>query len=561
MSLKAIRSHVRSALASPYVLYPAGILAVTLIYTLLFMELADNFNVGEADFLTALYWVVISMTTTGYGDIYPVTALGHIFSMIVILTGLLILFAIVLPLMVNPIIEQWFKNPRKRLPDWLTDHVIICGHNTMVEVLIGELTRKGLPLVVVDQSAEIVRDLQWHGYSALQGDSSDESLLHEARIKNAKYIIANEGDDKNAALVLTASQISESSIIAVVESLDMTSYMEYAGADIVVSPKQVLGMNLGLAALSSINFEISGAVDLGGDVKMCKLPVYPDNPLVGKKLDDARIREKAGATVVAILKNGEFIVDPPPSEVIDEATVLVVAGTGDQIRVTGTIAGVKHPACATSCIIAGFGDVGREVARRLDDKGVPYTVIDRRQYDLKDQVVGDATSKESLIKAGIHTTSTIVVTLNDDARNMLTILLARNLNPHINIIARANTSSSVGKMYRAGADYVMSLSAVGGQILARIVEKGSFKDTVLLSDNVLLARFFVAGSKLENRTIAESGMRTRTGCTIIGIREGDRFRPNPGPSERLNPESVLIVVGTASQLEDCQTEYGLKRPE
>ena len=78
---------------------------------------------------------------------------------------------------------------------------------------------------------------------------------------------------------------------------------------------------------------------------------------------------------------------------------------------------------------------------------------------------------------------------------MLTILLARNLNPHIDIIARANTSSSVGKMYRAGADYVMSLSAVGGQILARIIEKGSFQDTVLLSDNVLLARFSVARIK------------------------------------------------------------------
>jgi Trk K+ transport system NAD-binding subunit len=386
-------------------------------------------------------------------------------------------------------------------------------------------------------------------------------LLHQSRIKNAKYTIANAGDEKNAAIVLTASQISGCKIIALVESLDSASYMKFAGADIVVSPKQVLGTNIGLTARSSINFEISGAVDLGGDLKMCKLPVYPDNPMVGCKLDDASIREKTGATVVAMLKNGEFIIDPSPSTVIDEATVLIVTGTGDQIRDTGAMAGMKQPACATSCIIAGFGDVGKEVARRFDEKGISYVVIDRVKYDVKDQVIGDSASKECLIKAGVGNASTLVVTLNDDSKNMLTTLLARNLNPHLNIIARANTSSSVGKMYRAGADYVMSLSAIGGQILARIVEKGSFQDTVLLSDNVLLSRFEVAGSRLENRTIAESGMRTKTGCTIIGVKEESRFKPNPDPSEKLGPKATLIVVGTASQLEDCQAEYGLKKTE
>ena len=75
---------------------------------------------------------------------------------------------------------------------------------------------------------------------------------------------------------------------------------------------------------------------------------------------------------------------------IDEATVLVVAGTGNQINGTGAITGMKHPACVTSCIIAGFGDVGKEVARRFDEKGVPYTVIDRIQYDVKEQVIGDS---------------------------------------------------------------------------------------------------------------------------------------------------------------------------
>ena len=174
-------------------------------------------------------------------------------------------------------------------------------------------------------------------------------------------------------------------------------------------------------------------------------------------------------------------------------------------------------------------------------------------------MIGDSADRDALVKAGIERASAIVVTLNEDAKNMLTILLARNLNPHVNIIARANIHNSVGKMYRAGADYVMSLSAVGGQMLARIVERGGLEDTVLLSENVLLARYAVKGSKLEGRTIRESGMRSRTGCTIVGILEGDRFIPDPDPAEVLRPGATIITVGTSRQLGACASAFGLEK--
>jgi Trk K+ transport system NAD-binding subunit len=562
MAWKILRSRLRSIYKSPYLVYPAGILAIVLIYTLFFLLLEDNFYLppgGKSDFMTALYWVVITMTTTGYGDIYPITVAGMLFSMLVAVTGLTILFALVLPLMVTPIMDRLMRRPRSRVPEWVSDHVVIAGYNPIVETLIMELAEREIPFVVIDRSQDDIRKLQRHGHDAIQGDATDEDVLANAGIGRASYLIANEGDDQNAAIVLTASQVSGCKIIALVDRLDMAHYLEYAGADFVVSPKQILGMNIGLTAVSSINFEMSNAVDLGGNVKICRLPVYPDNPLAGKKLKDAGIRERSGASVVAVFKNGDFMVNPPPGTIIDEATVMVLMGTEEQIQGAGAIGAGKAPCASGHCIIAGFGDVGKEVAKRFDDRGIRYTVIDRKPYDVKDQVIGDSADKDSLVKAGIEQASTIVVTLNDDAKNMLTILLARNLNPHVSIIARANANSSVGKMYRAGADYVTSLSAVGGQMLARIVEKGTLEDTVLLAENVLLSRFAVRGSKLEGRTITESGMRSRTGCTIVGIREGEHFMVNPAPSEVLRPDAIIITVGTARQLETCAATFGLKK--
>jgi len=355
MGTRISKRQLRSILVSPYIVYPAGIIAVVLTYTLIFLLLQGNFNVHNVDFWTALYWVVISMTTTGYGDIYPTTLTGKIFSMIVVLTGLFILFAVVLPLMVTPIMERWIKSPRHRVPEWTKDHVVICGYSSIVNDLIMELTEKDIPFVVIDQTAGKVSELQRHGHHAIHGDPSDEDELRQARISSASFLISNEGDDKNAAIVLTASQIADCKIIALVDNLEMAKYLEFAGADIVVSPKQILGMNIGLMAVSSINFELSSAVDLGGDVKLCKLPVYPDNPIVGKKLRDLKIRETTGANVVAIFKHGDFMINPEPSTVIDESTVLVVMGTSSQLESTESISRMKSPACGSHCIIAGFG--------------------------------------------------------------------------------------------------------------------------------------------------------------------------------------------------------------
>ncbi len=559
MALKITRTRIRSILKSPYLVYPATVIAVILIYVELFMVLESNFNIKNSSFFTALYWVVMTMTTTGYGDIYPVTTLGRMFTIIVMVTGVLFIFAVVFPLMVTPIMERWLKTPRGGPPEWIKDHVVICGYNALVDSLIGEMSGTGKPFVIIDDSEEHVTTLQHHGYYAIHGDPGDEETLQLAQVGKASALIANVGDEKNAAVVITASQMSSCKVIALVESMDTADYLKFAGAHIVVSPKRILGMNLGMTAISSINFEVTNLVDLGGNMKICKLPVYPDNPMAGKKLKDLKVRESTGATIIAVFKKGHFIVNPPPSMIIEEASVLMAVGTEEQLKNMSSLAKIKVPVCQGETIIAGFGDVGKEVARHFDEENIPYRIIDTKAYPGISQVIGDAADRQSLIDAGILRASTLIVTLNDDNKNMLATLMARNMNPHINIIARANLDQSVGKIYRAGADYVTSLSTIGGEILARIVEKGVFEDTIMLSENVMLSKFEVKGSLIENKTIKDTAMRSRIGCSIVGYIENGLFYPSPEPAKVLGADMIIIIVGTLKQLQVCEQQYGLKK--
>jgi len=550
---------LRSILKSPYLLYPAGILALILVYAGIFMLLPNDFNTHDASFLTAVYWVVVTMTTTGFGDIYPITFAGKVFTMVVILSGIAIFFAVVLPLMITPSIERWIKAPKGRPPEHLKGHVIICGYNALVDSLIAELAEAGKPLVIVDESSKSVHDLQLRGYYAIYGDSTDEKTLKMAQVDKASTLIANEGEHKDAAVVLTASQMSDCMIIALVERLETADYLKYAGADIVISPKQILGINMGMTAVSAINFEVTNVVDLGEDMKICKLPVYPDNPMAGKRLNELGIREKTGASIVGVFKDGKFIINPPGDMKVDEATVLMAVGNDRQLHDMSSMGRLSGHACGGKRIIAGYGDVGREVARQFDKRGISYTIIDLKRHEVKDQVVGDSTDQETLKRAGIADASTLVVTLNDDNKNLLTVLLARNLNPHVNIIARANLEHNVSKIYRAGADFVTSLATTGGQILARVVEKGVFEDTVMLSENVLLYKFNVKGSAIEGKSIKDTAMRSRTGCSIVGVIDDGRFTPNPGPSHVLGHDSVILTIGTFKQLEACAASYGLRK--
>jgi voltage-gated potassium channel len=210
-------------------------------------------------------------------------------------------------------------------------------------------------------------------------------------------------------------------------------------------------------------------------------------------------------------------------------------------------------------IVCGWGRVGREVARFLDEAGRDVVVIDRDPKRLSGvpyaSVNGDVTDDEVLRQAGIDRAATLVAALDTDADNLYVTVASKSMRPDLQIIARARNESSEPKLMRAGADRVVNPQLLGGDRMAAFVTQPHVMDfiDVVMHDGTLNFRLeelaLEASSPMAGSTLRSAEIHARTGALVLAIRRPDGgFLTNPSPGEVMAAGDVLISVGTAEQL-------------
>lgn len=212
-------------------------------------------------------------------------------------------------------------------------------------------------------------------------------------------------------------------------------------------------------------------------------------------------------------------------------------------------------------ILIGYGDVGRSIASVLENAHVHFVVIDMKEAKLKDRgfnyYVGNGTDEVILIRAGLKVASTVIIVLNNDDDIIFATLIARNINPHCIILTRANTTKSIDKIYRAGADYVASLSNVAGQMLAHIAI-GPKEESILMLEGLKIGKHRItADSHLAGISIADAGIRSKIGCTIIGIEENGRTTTDIDPSIILREGMNLAIIGNSEHISKFKKDYSV----
>lgn len=518
------------------------------IYSLIFMALMIYEGRPEnADPVTAIYWVITTLTTLGYGDIIFYSPAGRIFSAVVVTSGVGVLFALIIPVVVTPWLDKLSREMPSRPKKEMSDHIIICGYSPTVEVLINKLFRTKTPFLIVERREDVARSIRLK-YPIVFGDPSDPQVLIDSGVKSARLLVANEKEEQNADVIMTAREISNLEVIALVDDLARSRFLCYAGASRVISPKSLLGTFIAQIATPPKKGVFPGSIQLFEGLILVELPIYPGSCLIGELLSADMIKE-TGANIIGIWQKGKFLSSPDPEEIIRSNSVLMAVGDADQLSKVRSL--TTGPIKEGHLVIIGFGDVGRRIVKVLCESDVHPVVVDRR--DLREHrfrhAVGDGTSEDVLVEAGIKDAIGILVMLNSDADVIYATLMSRNLNPEAFIIARANHVRSAEKIYRAGADYVASVPIIASHMLARII-KSEEEDLALLYEDVDLIKFTVTEkSILAGKSLDKINLPARFGCTVVAVDRDGKAIAGPGPELVLEEGDVLAIIGESEEID------------
>jgi Trk K+ transport system NAD-binding subunit len=519
--------------------YVAVAIVLMIVYTVLYRWGMAAFEDRQLTYLESMVVVVETMTTTGFGEDANVWSTPYMWGLVLVmmLSGVTLIF-LALPVFLVPLVEEALRTSPPKGADG-TGHVLICTYTPRGETLVQELESVGVPYVIVEPSYETAAELYEDDYNVVYGNPERVADLKDANVGAARALVADANDETNASIILSAREAApDLRIVSLVEDATAADYHQYAGANRVVSPRRLLGESLASKATTSISTELGGAIEVGEDFEIAELLVHRGSPLVGKTVAESEIGERTGANIIGAWFRGEFVSPPSPDGVIDEHTVLLVAGREPQLeQLKRFTLSETRDFRRGQVVVAGYGVVGTTAHDRLTASDTPNVVVDKEDKPGVD-VVGDATEQETLQEADIPGSRTVILALDNDRTAMFATLAIKQVAPSAEVIARANEPESISKLYRAGAEYVLSLATVSGRMLASTI-----LDEEVISPDTQIEVVRTQAPALAGKSLAESDVRARTGCTVIAAERNGSLITDVGPDFTVQPEDTLVVAG------------------
>ena len=512
-------------------------------YSILFHFVAA-YEGQDHSWFTGFYWVLTTMSTLGYGDIVFTTDLGRMFSMVVLFSGMLFLLVMLPFTFIEFFYAPWIKSlSRSRAPKKLDpsvkDHVLITELNSVTEALIRKLIAYKIPYVILEPILTKALELADAGYKVLNLDPTDFDTYANLNIQDAKLVIASGSDTINTNITFTVKEYNpDIKVVATADVEDSVDILQLAGADHVLQLGEILGRALARRTIGgNARVHIIGHID---DLVIGEATVQ-DTPYVGKTLRESRIRETTGITVAGIWKRGVFK-HPLPDSVITAETALVLAGSVQQLRNYDELVSIYNVSDQPVMIIGG-GRVGRAAARSLEERQIDYRIIDKDPTRIRNRekyILGDAAAIEVLEKAGMKDAHTVLITTHNDDMNIYLTIYCRQLFPDIQIISRATYEKNINTLHRAGADFVMSYASMGANSMFNILEG---QDVLILAEGLNIFNHIV-NKKLAGKRLADTVIRSETGCTVLAINSNDEMIVSPEPDRVIQMGDELILIGS-----------------
>jgi voltage-gated potassium channel len=543
------RREARTNLAAlgKYLLVLVGVVAL---YAGLFLTIM-RWEGQHHSVATAVYWTLVTMSTLGFGDITFDTDLGRIFSVVVLVSGIVMLLIVLPFIFIRYFYAPWLEAQiRTRAPrevgDDVEGHVIICHYDTTCDGLLQKLVAFDIPHFVLEPDPVVAAQLWADGVPVVAGAPDAVETFRRVRVDRARAVFANLDDADNTNVTLTVREVSaDVPILATVEHPESADLIELAGATHVLPLKQRLGEQLANRVTAKhAEAHVVGAFQ---DLLIAELPVH-GTPLAGRSIRDSQLREQVGVNVVGLWDRGR-LVPVQPHLMLTEHTVAVVVGSEAQLSFLNEWIGTREAHDAPVLVLGG-GKVGRAASEKLRERGTTVHLVEHNPamepkiMDCADAVfIGEAAERHVLMSAGLMEAPTVLLTTNDDAMNIYLCIYCRKLNPDIRIVSRITHGRNLEAIHRAGADFVLSYASIGEESVFSALQGRSF---VMLGEGVDFFTVEVPPA-LVGKTLAESDVGARTGLNVIGLQRDGGTVPCPPGTTRLEAGCQLLALGTDDQ--------------
>jgi len=277
--------------------------------------------------LAAVYYATVTLSTTGYGDIVPVTDTARLVNTVLI-TPVRVIFLI---LLVGTTLEVLTQRTRRnwRITRWrakVAGQVVVVGYGSKGRAVIRALAESGVQkhaIVVVDALAESVAEANAAGLVAVGGDGTRSDVLRQAEVGNARQVVISVNRDDTAVLVaLTARQLNPSAtIVAAVREEENRDLLRQSGADHVVVSSDAAGHMLAIAAIRPTAAKVlADLLDHGRGLDLFERPAT-----VAEAGEPARAVD---GVVIAVVRGGEVLAsDDPKVARIKEGDQLILVSS------------------------------------------------------------------------------------------------------------------------------------------------------------------------------------------------------------------------------------------
>ena len=289
--------------------------------------------------LDALYQTVTTITTVGFREVRPLSAVGEIFTILLILVGVgTALYT--LGVLLEGLIEGHLRLHlgRRRMDQQirrLTGHVIICGWGRVGRACAEYLSATGQDVVIVDRNAERLADLE---YMTVLGDVTDDHVLEAAGVARARALIAALDTDADNVYVTLSSRALRPDLVIIARARTESSRSKLvrAGADRAVNPQLIGGRRMAAYALAPHVAEFLDVVmhDEALEFRLDQVEIAARSPLAGLSLQQAALADTTGVLLLAVRSSatGPFLPNPRPDMVLDPKMILIVVGADGQLE-------------------------------------------------------------------------------------------------------------------------------------------------------------------------------------------------------------------------------------